>query len=325
MSERVLIESYTAPVRVDREAGIIRDCLLLGKESRNGVSYPDDTRAKAVPLFEGARACLSHPGERTREALRRPRRWEDAVGRYENVRNAPDGVRGDLKVKKRHPYAELLLDEAENAPGDFGLSPAMLGVTSGPAGKERCVEIRVVRSVDVVLEPATARGLFEEEAADGEEGPSAEEAYEAACKQAVAEVVTKALSGEVTPEDAAKQIKDLLKQHLKAFKPDKEGGAEDAADAAEKPSEMEEEYRRLKLEKECRVLLEQHEVAEDRELLALLMDLKDQATRVQHLNYLKRGSLVRKPKSGYSAPPAPARPGATAVDLTSRLFQALRS
>ncbi len=302
MSEKVLVEAYSGPVRVDRDAGVIRDCLLLGPVSRNGVTYPDATREAAVALFEGARACLSHPGERTKAALARPRRWEEQVGRYGNVRNGPDGLRGDLKVRKSHPYGPALLEAAEDEPESFGLSPAMLGLTTGRPGAEVCTSISTVRSVDVVLDPASTRGLFEQEDAP-EDGPTAEQAYEQACNQAVTEVVAKALKGEITPEDAGKQVKELLKNHLKAFKKDT-GGGEEAPEPSAEQQKMEEELRVLRTEKEARVLCEQNQVEPDPELIALLCDLPSRERRVDHLNYLRRGALVRKVKSGYNPGPA---------------------
>lgn len=317
--ERTLVESYTGKVRVDREAGMIYDCLLLGTQSRNGVTYSDAVRQEAVPLFEDAKAYLSHEQERSLASLKKPRRFQEGIGRYKNARNTPDGVRGDFKVKKSHPYAGVIFDDAEEQPDAFGLSPVMVGVTSGPRGSETCHKIKAVRSVDVVTDPATTKGLFNDDAAEEDAGPTTEQAYDQACQQAVAEIVTKVLSGEVTPEDGGKQVKDLLKAHMKAHKKKEEGGAE------EEPAdtEMAEELRVLKLEKECRVLCEDHSIEPDKELMALLGDLPDKTKRVEHLNYVKRSGLVRKVKSGFKTPEKPAAPPA---EVTSeQLLKAIRS
>lgn len=304
--ERLLVEGYSTRVRVDREAGMIYDALLLGPESRNGVVYPDQTREEAVPLFESARAFLSHEGERSLQAVKRPRRFEEQIGRYKDVRNTPDGLRGNIKVRKSHPYANLLFEAAEEEADDFGLSPVMVGLTRPDGkGKEVCHKIKHVKSVDVVTDPATTRGLFEQEEPQGEaeEGPSAAEMYEQACLKVIVEAAQKALKGESTPEEAAKSIKDALKQHLKVYGKDEAEGAEE--EGQESQQAMEEELRVLRVEKECRVLCEQHEVSPDRELLDLLTDLPDREARTKHLNYLKRGSLVRKTKSGFKVEQKP--------------------
>ena len=172
MPTKLLMEHVDArPTRVDTEQGILHDCLLLGPTSKNAVSYPDSTREKAIPLFEGAMVNLSHPQvpthlERERiKALAAPVDWNRRYGKASNVRNTPDGLRGDVRVLRKHPFTETLMEAASSMPELFGFSPLMLGLMApqrDSEGREICLEIKKLRSIDIVTDPGTTRSLFEE-------------------------------------------------------------------------------------------------------------------------------------------------------------------
>jgi len=144
-------------LRADRVTGTIRDCKLCGLTSSNGRTYPASTLQKALPLYEGAKVNINHG--RGRE----PRGYEDRIGSVANVRFVPgDGLRGDLRINPKHPLAEQLLWDAENAPGSVGLSHAIdAKVSRGKDGNVTVTEIVAVDSVDLVSDPATTQGLFE--------------------------------------------------------------------------------------------------------------------------------------------------------------------
>lgn len=319
-----LVESYTGKVRVDREAGIIYDVLMLGTESRNGITYPDSTRAAAVPLFEGLKANLSHGDDRTMKGLRRPRDFQVRIGKYKDVRNTPDGIRGNLKVLKSHPWANVLFDAAEEDADMFSLSPVMVGMVNETTNPNVCVKIKEARSVDIVTDGGTTKSLFEEmEEAEGEAEPAEEreataaEHYAEACRKAVLEIVDSALDGEVTPEEAAKSIKEHLKTHLKMHGKEEEAEPGDT----EEEAEIKEQLRVLKVEKECHLLIEEYDMtADSKELIPLLSELPTRDARVKHLRFLKNGKLVKKPKSATTNP----NPTEPSVD-ESKLLETIRS
>lgn len=148
-------------LRIDREAGVIRDVMILGRESANGRIYSEDALEDAARLYEGRSVNLDHPSGDPRQV----RSVSDQWGVLENVRVAKSGVRGDLSYLKEHSQTPVLLERAERFPKNFGLSHNAQGtVRPGGSGKPDQVEsIEFVESVDVVSRPATTRGLFEHE------------------------------------------------------------------------------------------------------------------------------------------------------------------
>ncbi len=76
---------------------------------------------------------------------------------------------GDLHFNPKHALSEQLIWDAEHAPQNVGMSHNVLARTSR-SGNDTVVEaITKVRSIDLVADPATTAGLFEQE------GPSAAE------------------------------------------------------------------------------------------------------------------------------------------------------
>jgi hypothetical protein len=145
--------------RVDFERGIIRDVKVLGRRSRNGRVYSDRALQQARTLYEGAPVYLDHPDRRSPDA---DRPIASKFGHLKNVRLAPDGIRADLVFLKKHPLAESICEAAERMPGQLGLSHNAEGrVTEDRDGNTIVDSVEAVRSVDLVTNPATNRGLFE--------------------------------------------------------------------------------------------------------------------------------------------------------------------
>lgn len=259
---KLLVEEVAAkPGRVDADKGILHDVLLLGTESRNNVKYPDQTRNDAIPLFEGAKINLSHPAKRDKTALAESVPWDRRFGKAFNVRNTPEGIRGDVKVLKAHPFTKTLLESAQEMPEMFGFSPVMLGVTT-PAdtdGMETCISIKRVRSVDVVTDPGTTRSLFEEAEAPAAEEEAAQEEAELDPAGKHVEALMLAIQGEVESflaeqldaSEVGGRVTKHLKHHAKMHhdaKDDeeeeaKEEGAKEEAKEEGKEAEREEEER----------------------------------------------------------------------------------
>jgi tetrahydromethanopterin S-methyltransferase subunit G len=141
-------------LRVNRESGVIYGVKVLGLHSRNGRVYSPAAVQAATKLYEGKPVNVDH-------AIGRPRSYRDRIGKLVNVRFDQDGLYADLLVNPKHPLAEQLFWDAEHAPENVGLSHDIRG-KSRYDGTTTVVEtIEEVRSVDLVPEPATTRGLFE--------------------------------------------------------------------------------------------------------------------------------------------------------------------
>jgi len=145
---------------VDREAGVIRGVKVLGALSRNGREYTQEALRKSVGLYEGVRVNVNHVGRG------QSRGYGDRIGKLENAQVREGGIFADLKFNPKHALAEQLAWDAENAPGNVGLSHDAEGRLSRRNGKAVVEEILSVRSVDLVADPATTAGLFEGEIGD---------------------------------------------------------------------------------------------------------------------------------------------------------------
>lgn len=156
--EFVAVRGASAP-RIDRQAGLISGVKILGAESRNNREYSPAALREALDrrLYEGRPVNVDHvEGQR--------RSYRDRIGRLQNVALKEDGIYGDLHVNAAHPMAEQLFWDAEHAPENVGLSHDARGKTAVRGGKVIVESIELVRSVDLVADPATTAGLFESEA-----------------------------------------------------------------------------------------------------------------------------------------------------------------
>jgi hypothetical protein len=154
------VDSRGVRLAVDRDAGVIKGVKILGLESKNGRTYPKETAARAVPLYENSRVNINHP----KGSPGGPRDYQDRIGSLFNVRveQGDGGLRGDLKFNPKHALAEQLIWDAEHAPENVGFSHNVEAKTSRKDGRVIVEEITRVQSVDLVADPATTRGLFEQ-------------------------------------------------------------------------------------------------------------------------------------------------------------------
>ena len=153
------VDSGNVRLRVDRTAGIIRGVKLLGLRSRNGRRYQENALTEAVSLYEGAKVNINHPKGHPLS----PRDYQDRLGVISGVEFRPqEGLFGDLRFNPKHALSEQLMWDAEHAPENVGLSHNVLARTKRE-GDETVVEaITKVQSIDLVADPATTSGLFEQ-------------------------------------------------------------------------------------------------------------------------------------------------------------------
>lgn len=152
-------DSRGAALQVDREAGVIRGVKILGLESRNGRSYLPQALTQACALYEGAKVNVNHP----KGSPLGPREYQDRIGVLRNVAVVPDaGLFGDLHFNPCHTLAGQLEWDARHAPENVGLSHNVLARTTRQAERTVVEAITRVVSVDLVADPATTQGLFEQ-------------------------------------------------------------------------------------------------------------------------------------------------------------------
>lgn len=150
-----------ASPRVDRAAGAIRGVKILGLASRNGRRYAESGLAAAVPLYENAKVNVNHPHGQPGA----PRDYQDRIGAVRDVQLRPgEGLFADFHYNPHHPLVEQLLWDAEHAPENVGFSHHVEARTQRGSGAVVVEEILRVLSVDLVADPATTHGLFENRA-----------------------------------------------------------------------------------------------------------------------------------------------------------------
>ncbi len=155
---RHLVECCRQPeARLDGGAGLLQGVTVLGLTSRNRRRYTSEAAAGALSLYEGALVNLDHPDRPEGQ-----RSVRDRFGRLVNVRFEGGRVKADLRYNPEHPFAPTLEWFAKNDPGAIGLSHNAVGEGKDEGGVFVVKKIVDLRSVDLVAEPATTRGLFEE-------------------------------------------------------------------------------------------------------------------------------------------------------------------
>src|SRR4051794_25140304 len=112
----IIIEGFSSPLnesRFDRNAMIIHGAAILGATSLNGRDYPVSTQRAAAHLFEGAKAFLNHPYP---ENMAKPRKVEDLIGEWRNVRETGGKLKGDLHLLDKSLVRETVLPIVESKP-----------------------------------------------------------------------------------------------------------------------------------------------------------------------------------------------------------------
>lgn len=169
--EHELIQEYTdsrgVPLRVDRDQGVLAGVKLIGLTSRNGRRYRETALADAVGMYEGAKVNVNHP----KGGPLAPRDYQDRLGVIRGVEfRAGEGLFGDLHFNPKHALSEQLVWDAEHNPRNVGFSHNVEARLSRAEGGVIVEAITRVQSVDLVADPASTDGLFEQ--IEPAEGPS---------------------------------------------------------------------------------------------------------------------------------------------------------
>ena len=144
-----LHESVKSPnLKVDAEAGVIRDVKILGRESKNGRTYSQSALEEACLLYQNVKVNIDHPDRSTPGA---ERKFEEGFGELRNCKVCQSGVYGDLHFPKSHPKTALVCEYAERFPRQFGLSHNAEGELVQKDGGWVVESIEEVYSVDNLI------------------------------------------------------------------------------------------------------------------------------------------------------------------------------
>lgn len=139
---------------------IIKNSVILSRTSVNGRDYPDDVQEAAVPLFEGAKAFIDHPEP---DKMHLPRNARDLLGEHRNVHFANGKTYSDIHLLNNDVVRGVILPIIEQKPHLCGNSVVVRinQKFEKETGRYRVEKILAARSVDIVTEPATTKGIFE--------------------------------------------------------------------------------------------------------------------------------------------------------------------
>ena len=150
-------EAFTAGTKcVD---GVVRNVKILGKKSKNkGGVYPVEVMRESAHLYDGAKVNIDHVrGDDPRTSV------HDRFGVIRNPRVEGEEIRGDLHFNPKHHSAEQFAWAVENQPETIGFSHiAKVDWKPIKGGGRVATKIHFVKSVDVVADPATTAGVFED-------------------------------------------------------------------------------------------------------------------------------------------------------------------
>ncbi len=155
-------EDSTPQVRVDREKGEIYDVLVLGLKARNKRRYTLEAREDAIKrnVYEGLAVYIG-PHKRHRFAKRSP---NDHAGKLEGVYKAANGeIRArKLLVNRATRGGQIAMEIADKFPDQFGLSHHALIDGYEEDGEKIVTCIAEATVADLVKDPGTTDGIFEE-------------------------------------------------------------------------------------------------------------------------------------------------------------------
>lgn len=146
--------------KLDREARVIRDTVLITANSSNGGGrvYEPLALQQIARLAEGMPAYLNHT---TPDKAFKARPVEELIGKHKNVRYDADNQRvlSDLHIVEHQ--APFVFSVAQDLGDQVGNSVVSRGQVVMEGGKEHVKQIVAIRSGDLVSDPATTKGLFE--------------------------------------------------------------------------------------------------------------------------------------------------------------------
>jgi hypothetical protein len=153
---RLVRESCCQDCELEADEAILRGVWVLGLESYNGRRYKPEACQAALGLYEALVNC-DHPAGNPNAS----RSMRDRFGRLVNPRFVEGkGIVADLHFNPKHPDAAMVRWFADNDPSALGLSHNAVGQGRNVDGIFVIDRIVSVRSVDLVADPATTRGLY---------------------------------------------------------------------------------------------------------------------------------------------------------------------
>lgn len=140
---------------------LIKGVCLINRVSKNNRVYLDEALNDIVKLADGIKVNLDHL---SRDANGKARSVKDLIGKIVRPRQVNGGVFGDLEVLKNQK--DFVFALATQMPELAGMSIVAKGKISDEKdsqGRQQVESVTQLTSIDLVSNPATTKGLFEDE------------------------------------------------------------------------------------------------------------------------------------------------------------------
>ncbi len=134
-------------------AYLLTNVKIIGTKSKNKREYPINTLEKAASLYENHAVYCDH------DHSGKNRKYTDRIGNLKHVTIKEDGLYSDLQINPKHHLAESIRWDFMNNSRDVGLSHD----AEGDLSNGKCTKITKLKSIDLVVNPATTFTLREEE------------------------------------------------------------------------------------------------------------------------------------------------------------------
>ena len=136
----------------------IQNVVFLGAESAHGYTYKQEAMAKAVGLYNGVRCFINHPNAEEEKSGRRD--LMKMAGMTRDARHEDGKIKGSM-VLLDDQYGRKFWNIAHSMPTVAGCSHVADGSMVEEGGKKFVDDISEVVSVDLVVQGATTKNVFE--------------------------------------------------------------------------------------------------------------------------------------------------------------------
>ena len=144
----------------------IQNVVFLGAESAHGYTYKQEAMAKAVGLYNGVRCFINHPNAEEEKSGRRD--LMKMAGMTRDARHEDGKIKGSM-VLLDDQYGRKFWNIAHSMPTVAGCSHVADGSMVEEGGKKFVDDITEVVSVDLVVQGATTKNVFESIEKKGDE------------------------------------------------------------------------------------------------------------------------------------------------------------
>lgn len=143
--------------RFEEGDNVIRNVVLLSSISKNNRRYLDKALSDVTGLASGVKVFADHP--KSGETVRSVR---EIIGAIENPHRSGGKIYGNLRILSSHKnWVFALAKEMPNIAGMSILAKGKMHPERDEQGREQVESVSILKSIDLVSEPATTSRLYE--------------------------------------------------------------------------------------------------------------------------------------------------------------------